>query len=146
MLKRYSIAALISLLLIFTAFTGGGFAQETEPDMSPEIEEAILKVKKVNEKIDEEILKVQVKAEKMEAKFLADQAKTSDVEKHQKAWTKYDEKLDAEIAKLQVKAETITSKGIDKAEAAGLEVEIEFIFIKFADREAEIDPIRVLGW
>ena len=146
MFKKYSITALFSLLLIFTAFTTGGFAETTEPGMSPETAEALAEVYKVNAEIYAEIAKVQVKTEEMYAEYLADVANTTDAKKQTEAWNKYDVKVDAEIANLYTKTESMTLKGVEKAEAAGLEVEVELILVQFADREAWIDPIRVLSW
>ncbi|HSJ36711.1 MAG TPA: hypothetical protein VK945_00685, partial [Planococcus sp. (in: firmicutes)] len=120
MLKKYSIAALFSLLLILAAFTSGGIAQTPEPAMSPETAEALAEVYKVNAEIYAEIAKVQVKTEKMHVDYLADVAKTTDVKKQAEAWEKYDLKVDATIADLSTKTETMTLKGMEKAEAAGL--------------------------
>ena len=146
MLKKYSITALFSLLLIFTAFMGGGFAETTEPAMSPETATALAEVYKVNNEIYAEIAKVQVKAENMYADYLAEEASTTDAQKKAEAWNKYDVKVEAEIAELQMKTESMTDKGIEKAYAAGLSVEVEWINVKFADRERMIDPIKVMDW
>lgn len=146
MLKKYSITALFSLILIFAAFTAGGFAETTEPAMSPETAEALAEVYKVNTNIYLEIAKVQAKTEMMYADYLAEVAKTNDAQKQAEAWNKYDVKVDAEIAKLFTKTETMTLKGIANAQAAGLKVEVELVLVQFADREAEIDPIKVIGW
>ena len=146
MLKKYSITALFSLLLIFTAFTAGGFAETNEPTMSPETAEALAEVYKVNAEIYAEIAKVQVKADKMYAEYLAEIAKTTDATKQADAKMKYDLKVEAVIAELAAKTEAMTLKGMEKAEAAGLNVEMEWVLVQFADREAWIDPIKVIGW
>ena len=146
MLKKYSITALFSLLLIFTAFTVGGFAETTEPAMSPETATALAEVYKVNNEIYAEIAKVQVKAEEMYAEYLVEDAKTTDSHKKAEAWNSYDVKVEAEIAKLQEKTEAMTNSGIEKARAAGLTVEMELIPVQFADRERLIDPIKVIDW
>lgn len=146
MLKKYSIAALFSLLLILAAFTSEGFAETPEPAMSPETAAALAEVYEVNAEIYAEIAKVQVKTEKMYADYLADVAKTTDANKLDEAWEKYDLKVNEEIAKLFMKTKAMTYRGVDKAEAAGLSVEIELILFQFADREALIDPIKVIDW
>lgn len=146
MLKKYSITALFSLLLIFTAFTVGGFAQTEEQPMSPETAAALADVYKVNAEIYAEIAKVQVKAEKMHADYLVEFAKTTDSTKQAEAWKKYDLKVNAMIADLAAKTEAMTLKGMEQARAAGLIVDMEWVTVQFADREAEIDPIKVIGW
>ncbi|MCM3610069.1 hypothetical protein M4S82_02330 [Planococcus sp. MERTA32b] len=146
MLKKYSITALFSLLLIFTAFTGGVLAETPEPALSPEIAEALADVDRVNTEIETEIVKVQEKAEKMYADYISKRDNAKNIAEENKAWNKYDEKIEAEIAKLQTKTERMTAKGIEKAEAAGLIVEVEWIPVQFADRERKIDPIKVIGW
>ncbi|QHJ70243.1 hypothetical protein [Planococcus halotolerans] len=146
MLKKYSITALFSLLLIFAAYTGGGFAETTEPAMSPETATALAEVYKVNNEIYAEIAKVQVKAENMYADYLAEAAKTTDAQKKAEAWNKYDVKVEAEIADLSSKTQAMTLKGMEKATAAGLTVEMEWIQVQFADRVRMIDPIKVMDW
>ncbi|OHX53652.1 hypothetical protein BB776_01705 [Planococcus salinarum] len=146
MFKKYSITVLFSLLLIFTAFTGGGFAETAEQPMSPETAEALADVYEVNAEIYKEIAKVQVKAEKMYADYLAEVAKTEDASKQAEAWEKYDLKVDSMIADLKLKTEAMTLKGMEKAEEAGLTVEMEWVTVRFADREADIDPIKVIDW
>lgn len=146
MLKKYSITALFSLLLIFAAFTGGTFAEAIEPTMSPEIADALAQVIVVNDKIYVEISKVQNKAEKMHADYLAEVAKTTDTQKQVDAWEKYDVKVEQEITALQSKTEAMTLKGMEIATANRLVVEMEWIPVNFADRVRMIDPIKVVGW
>lgn len=146
MLKKYSLTALFSLLLIFTAFTAGGFAQTEEQPMSPETAAALADVYKVNAEIYAEIAKVQVKAEKMFADYSAERAKITNAAKQAEAWDKYNSNMNAMIADLQLKTEAMTLKGMEQAEAAGLTVEMHYIYVEFADRTAWIDPIRVIDW
>lgn len=146
MLKKYSITALFSLLLIFTAFTAGGFAETADQPMSPEIAAALADVYEVNAEIYAEIANVQVKAEKMYADYLVESSKITNAAKQAEAWNKYNLKMDAMIADLQLKTEAMTLKGMEQARAAGLTVEMEWVTVKFADRLADIDPIKVIDW
>jgi len=146
MLKKYSFTALLSLILIFTAFTAGGFAETTDQAMSPETAAALADVYKVNAEIYAEIAKVQVKAEKMYADYLAEIAKITNEAKQDEAWVKYDQKMNVLIADLKLKTEAMTLKGMEQAQAAGLTVEMEWVTVNFADRVADIDPIKVIGW
>lgn len=146
MLKKYSITALFSLLLIFTAFTAGGFAETGEQPMSPETAAALADVYKVNAEIYAEIAKVQVKAEMIYADYLVESAKITDAAKKAEAFGKYNSKMNAMIADLKLKTQAMTLKGIEQAEAAGLTVEMEWVTVQFADRVEKIDPIKVIGW
>lgn len=146
MLKKYSITALFSLLLIFTGFTGAGFAETADAAMPAETAAALKAVEKVNAEINAEIAKVQEKAEKMHANYLEKLAGTSDAQEQDDAWNKYNAKVESEIAKLQEKTERMTHKGMEKAKAAGLKVEMYLIEVDFADRVKWIDPIRVIDW
>lgn len=45
-----------------------------------------------------------------------------------------------------MKAEKMTVKGMEKAAAAGLKVEMAYVDVQFGDRYALIDPIVVVSW
>ncbi len=59
---------------------------------------------------------------------------------------KYEEQITKLIVDLQVKAEKMTVKGMEKAAAAGLKVEMAYVDVQFGDRYALIDPIVVVSW
>lgn len=147
MLKKYSITALFSLLLIFTAFTGGGFAETTKQSaVSPETATALAEVYRVNNEIYAEIARVQALSEEMYEEYLAAVSTASDKQQKEEAWNNYDLKVEAEIAALNTKTQTMTFQGMEKATASGLTVEMVWIPVQFADRERMIDPIKVIDW
>ncbi|WP_084243908.1 hypothetical protein [Planomicrobium okeanokoites] len=147
MLKKYSITALFSLLLIFTAFTGGGFAETTgQPAVNSETATALAEVYRVNNEIYAEIARVQALAEEMYEDYLVEVSGVSDKQKKSEAWNNYDSKVEAEIAALNTRTQAMTFQGMEKATASGLTVEMVWIPVQFADRERMIDPIKVIDW
>ncbi|MBT2569893.1 hypothetical protein [Planococcus sp. ISL-110] len=153
MLKKSLVAVLFSFIMalglgtsVFAENTNEAVKYDVTNEMTPEIAEAIAEVNETNEKIYEEINKAVAKSEKMYAKFLEEKSKHQDEAKQAKLTEDYEGKSDKLISNLKVKTEKMTLKGIEKAEKAGLSVEIEWVLIKFADREELIDPMVVVGW
>ncbi|MDJ0330103.1 hypothetical protein [Planococcus sp. S3-L1] len=153
MFKKNLIAALFALLLVIGMGTTG-FAnnnvQSVEygitEDMTPEIAKAIADVNSTNAKIYVEINKAIDKSEKMYAKYQKDISKQPNLVRQAELTKKYGERSDKLISDLKEQTEKMTLKGIEKAERAGLEVEIELVSITFADRTEKIDPIVVVSW
>ena len=144
MLKKYSITALFSLLLIFTAFMGGVFAEEAT--MTEDIAKALYEVEETNNKIYEEVEKAQLKSQELYDKKLEDLGKETDAQKLAEIEAKYEEEIVKLISDLDQKTQEMTRDGVEKATEAGVVVEIEWVLVQFADREAWIDPIKVLSW
>lgn len=144
MLKKYSIAALFSLLLTFTAFTGGVFAEEAT--MTEDVAKALQEVQEINSKIYEEIEKAQQKSQELYDKKFEDLGKETEAQKLAEIEAKYEEEIVKLISDLDQKTQQMTRDGIEKAAEAGVIVEIEWVLVQFADREAWIDPIRVMTW
>lgn len=154
---KKSIAAVIFSFIMILSMGTGAFASEIsvvesvpfhsfDDSMTEEQKEAIADVNKVNEKIEAEIAKNQEKADKLYAQYTKKLAKETDVNKQEKLTAKYEEQITKLITKLQEKAENMTVKGMDKAAAAGLKVDMVYVDIKFGDRYALIDPIIVVAW
>ena len=97
-------------------------------------------------KIEAEIAKDQEKADELYSQYTSKLAKETDVNKQEKLTAKYEEQITKLIVNLQEKAEKMTVKGMDKAAAAGLTVDMVYVDIKFGDRYALIDPIIVVAW
>lgn len=144
MLKKSLWAVLLSVVFALVLGTSGAFAAEATA--SEVAEKALQEVEKSNNKIHEEIEKAQQKSHELHAKYQQDIAAETDKEKQAVISAKYEEKVTDLISKLDVKTQNITRKGVEKAEKAGLKVEIYWIPVQFADRTAMIDPIKVMDW
>lgn len=156
MFKKSITAVIFSFIMILSMGTGA-FASEIsvvesvpfhnfEDSMTVEEKEAIADVNKVNAKIEAEIAKNQEKADKLYTQYTEKLAKEKDVNKQEKLTAKYEEQITKLITKLQEKAENMTVKGMDRATAAGLTVDMVYVDIQFGDRTALIDPIVVVSW
>lgn len=143
MFKKSFVAVLISVLLAFMVGTTA-FAEEAA--MSPEIVKALAEVEQVNAEIYKEIEKGQENADRLYDEYLQDASEETDVEKLAALAAEYQEKLTEIISKVDVKTQGMTREGVEEARQAGLNVEIEWIPVQFADRLALIDPIRVISW
>ncbi|ANU09763.1 hypothetical protein A1A1_05502 [Planococcus antarcticus DSM 14505] len=153
MLKKSVIAVLFSVVMalglgtsVFAESNNEAVKYDVTNEMTPEVAKAIAEVNKTNEKIYEEINKAVDKSEKMYAKYQDEKSKHQDVAKQALLTKEYEEKSAKLISELKVKTESMTLKGIEKAEKAGLIMEIEWVLIEFADREELIDPMVVVGW
>ena len=153
MLKKSLIAVLFSFIMAMGLGTGV-FAEtdipaveyDTTKEMTPEIASVIESIEKANVKIYAEISKVQEKTNKMYSKYLEQLEKAKSEDEKAVLWEKYDTKINETISKLDLKTQSITQKEVEKASKAGVEVEIEWILVQFADREAWIDPMVGVGW
>ena len=143
MFKKSFVAVLISVLLAFMVGTTA-FAEEAA--MSPEIVKALAEVEQVNAEIYKEIEKGQENADRLYDEYLQDASEETDVEKLAALKVKYQEKLTEIISNVDIKTQEMTREGVEEARQAGLNVEIEWIPVQFADRIALIDPIRVVSW
>ena len=153
MFKKSLIAVLFSFIMAmvlgtsaFAVNNGEVLKADVTTEMTPEIASALLEVESTNAKIHTEIDKAVAKSEKMHTKFLEQQAKQTDPTKQAKLKADYDKKYEKLIADLKAKAEKMTLKGIEKAEKAGLVVEIELVEVSFPKGPELIDPILVVGW
>lgn len=153
MFKKSLIAVLFSFIMAivlgtsaFAVDNGEVLKADVATEMTPEIASALSEVNKTNDKIYAEIGKAVIESEKMYNKYLEQKAKHANPEKQAKLTADYKKKSDKLIANLKIKTEKMTLKGIEKAEKAGLEVAIEWVPIKFADRTELIDPIVVVSW
>lgn len=144
MLKKSLMALMIFML--FAMMAGTSVFAESNETPSPEVAKALTDVEKTNDKIYEEIDQAQVKAEEMYAKYTEDFKKETNVEKQQQLTNKYNEKVTDLIAKLDIKTQLMTHQGVEKATQAGVQVDIVWIPVRFADRIAMIDPIIVISW
>lgn len=144
MMKKSMVAVLFSMIFALILGTTGAFAAESA--MSADIEKALEQVAKTNDEICKEIEKAQEKSYKMYDKKVSDIEKEKDAEKILRIEMKYEEEITELIAKLDKKTQKMTHKGIEKAEKAGLTVEVEWVSVQFADRTAMIDPIKVIDW
>ena len=153
MFKKSLVAVLFSLIMAMVLGTSA-FAEtnippveyDTTKEMTPEIASIIKDLEKANVKIYAEIEKVQEKTNKMYSKYLEQVAKAENVEQEAALWKEYDTKVNDTISKLDLKTQNITNKEVGKALKAGVTVEIVWITVQFADREASIDPMVGVGW
>ncbi|MBT2582760.1 DUF3450 domain-containing protein [Planococcus sp. ISL-109] len=154
---KKSIAAIALSVMMILSFGTGAFAadvtivsevpkQEIVSSMSDDVIAAIEDVNKVNVKIEAEIAKNQERADKLYNQYEKKLAKETDAEKQEQLTAKYEKQISDLIFKLQEKAERMTVKGIEKAEAAGLTVDMVYVDIKFGNKNALIDPIVVVSW
>ncbi|MGH2316568.1 hypothetical protein ACRC6Q_02315 [Planococcus sp. SE5232] len=153
MFKKSLVAVLFSLIMAMVLGTSAFAAEDFQPikyynaeEVTPEIAKALIEVEETNAKIFNEIEKAVVKYEKMHDKYNEELIKHQDSAKQAKLTANYEKKSDELISQLKVKTEKMTLKGIEKAEKAGLVVEMYFVDVKFADRTEAIDPILVVGW
>lgn len=144
MMKKSLAAALLSMVFALILGTTGVFAAEAA--MSTDVEKALEEVTKTNDKIYKEIEKAQQESYEIYDTKVRDIEKEEDAKKIEMIESEYEEKITALIFKLDEKTQSMTRKGIEKAEKAGLTVEVEWISVQFADRVAMIDPIKVLSW
>lgn len=144
MLKKRLWAVLFSMVFALILGTSGAFAAEAT--MSDDVVKALAEVENTNAKIYEEIEKAQQKSHELYAKKLEDLGKVTGAAKSAEIEAKYEEEITKLISDLDLKTQQMTRDGIEKAAEAGLLVEVEWILVQFADREAWIDPIRVLSW
>ncbi|MGM0896364.1 MAG: hypothetical protein ACQEV0_00615 [Bacillota bacterium] len=156
MFKKSFAAVIFSFIMILSMGTGAFAQSETiietvphysiEENMSDEVKAAIEDINRTNTKIEAEIAKNQVKADQLYEEYLSKLGKEADSQKQEELTAKYEKQITKLITDLQVKAEKMTLKGMEKAEAAGIEAEIAFVDVKFGDRTALIDPIIVVSW
>ncbi|PSL34421.1 hypothetical protein B0H99_109149 [Planomicrobium soli] len=142
MFKKSFVAVLFSIILAVMASTSV-FAEEPA---SPEVEKTLVKIEQTNNKIHAEVEKTQVKAQVMYEKYLEKSNNEQDAAKKKQLAKEYNEAANELIAKLDEKTQEMTRKGVEKATAAGIKVEVEWVLFQFADREAYIDPIMVISW
>jgi len=140
MFKKGFVALLLSVLLAVMVGTTA-FAQEAV--ITPEIAQALNEVEQVNAEIYDVIAKGQAQADQLYEDYLLAVSEAGDA-----ALLKadYEQKLTKIISEVDVKTQEITRHGVEKARESGLNVEIEWIPVQFADRIALIDPIRVVSW
>ncbi|ANU14323.1 hypothetical protein B481_2518 [Planococcus halocryophilus Or1] len=119
---------------------------DTSKEMTAEIAAIIESIEKANVKIYTEIDKVQVKTNEMYKNYLEELKATQGEAQKVALWEKYDSKITEEIKNLDMKTQSITKKEVEKARIAGVTVEVVWITVKFADREAKIDPMVGVGW
>ncbi|ALS77514.1 hypothetical protein ACQKDD_05210 [Planococcus kocurii] len=152
MFKKSVIAVLFSLMIAMVLGTST-FAQTNiqtvkydSEEVTPEIAKALAEVEKTNAKIFVEIEKTVIKYEKLYNRYNKDLIKHQNSSKQAKLTADYKKQSDKLISQLKVKTERMTIKGIEKAEKAGLIVEIYLETVEFSDRTELIDPILVVGW
>lgn len=145
MLKKSMVALFLSLVFALSLGTSGAFAEEAT--MSEEVAKALEEIEKTNAKIYEEIESAVNKSYDLYDTKLVDLGKEEDGEKRQEIEAKYEEEIEKLIYDLDMKTQQMSQDEVEKAaEKAGLEVEIYWITVQFADREALIDPLRAVGW
>ena len=145
MLKKRMVALFFSMIFALVLGTSGAFAEEAT--MSDEVAKAIEEIERTNAKIYEEIEKAQAKSHDLYDQKLIDLGKEQEAEKREEIEAKYEEEVVKLIADLDMKTQQMTNDEVIKAaDKAGVIVEIEWILVQFADREAWIDPMRVIGW
>ena len=153
MFKKSLIAVLFSLIMAMVLGTSA-FASnyipavqyDTTKEMTPEVASVIKDIEKANLKIYAEISKVQEKTNKMYNRYLEQLEETENKEQKAILWEKYNTKINDTISKLDLKTQSITKKEVEKASKAGVTVEVKWILVEFADREAWIDPLVAIGW
>ena len=144
MFKKNVIAAIISVMLTVMLGTSAFAAGDTS--VTPEIAQGLSDIELVNNEIYAEIADAQGEADELYADYLSDYASAYDAEAKAALWAKYDEEVSALIHELDMKTREMTRVGVENANAAGINVAIEWIPVKFPDRVAMIDPIRVIAW
>lgn len=140
MFKKGFVALLLSVLLAVMVGTTA-FAQEAV--VTPEIAQALNEVEQVNAEIYEVIANGQAQADQLYEEYLL---AVSEAGETALLKADYEQKLTQIISKVDMKTQEITRHGVEKARESGLNVEIEWIPVQFADRIALIDPIKVVGW
>lgn len=144
LLKKSVLTILFSVLLAFVASTSA-FASEVEP-ITPAIEKALVEIEQTNAEIYSEIEKAQEQSYKLYDDYIVELEKAKNDEEASEITAKFDRKMKKLISDLDLKTQEMTRKGVEKASAAGVQVEIEWIPVQFADRVALIDPMKVVGW
>lgn len=144
MLKKSVLTILFSVILAFVASTSA-FASEVDP-ITPEIEQALIDIELTNAEIYSEIEKAQEQSYKLYDDYIVKLEKAKNDEETLEITAKFDEKMKKLISDLDQKTQEMTRKGVEKANAAGVQVEIEWVPVQFADRVALIDPMKVIGW
>ena len=144
MFKKNVLAAIITVMLTVMLGTSAFAAGDTS--VPTEIAEGLSDIELVNNEIYAEIAEAQGEAEELYADYLSDYASAYDAEAKAALWTAYDEEVSALIHDLDMKTREMTRVGVENANAAGIDVAIEWIPVQFPDRIAMIDPIRVIAW
>lgn len=132
--------------MLFAMMAGTSVFAESNQNPSPEVEKALTGVEKTNDKIYSEIETAQVRAEELYTEYMGDFNKETNVEKQQILTADYNAQVTDIIAELDIKTQLMTQQGAEKAAESGVEVEIVWIPVRFADRIAMIDPLVVVGW
>lgn len=144
MFKKNVMAAILTVMLTVmlgtTAFAAG------DTSVTPEIAQGLSEIELVNNDIYAEIAAAQTEADALYASYLADYASAYDADAKDALWAKYDQEVSALIHELDMKTREMTRVGVEDANAAGIDVAIEWIPVEFPDRIAMIDPIRVIAW
>lgn len=143
MFKKSTIAALFSVILTVMLGTSAFAAEES---MSPAIAEALAEIEEVNTEIYAEIALTQAEVEALYEVYRSAHAQEKDAEKRSALTLAYNEEANALIHTLDMKTREMTRVGVEEAMAAGVNVQIVWIPVQFADRVALIDPIHVVGW
>ncbi|ANU22131.1 hypothetical protein [Planococcus donghaensis] len=153
MFKKGLIVAILSVLMamgmgmnVLAELNVPPVEYDTSKEMTPEIAAIIESIEKANVKIYTEIYKVQGETNSLYKKYLEDLEATQDETQKAMLWKKYDEKINEMIKSLDAKTQSITKKEVEKAKSAGVTVEVVWITVQFADREANIDPMVGVGW
>ncbi|EGA88807.1 hypothetical protein GPDM_13166 [Planococcus donghaensis MPA1U2] len=153
MFKKGLIVAILSVLMtmgmgmnVLAEINVPPVEYDTSKEMTPEIAAIIESIEKANVKIYTEIEKVQVETNEMYKNYLEELKVTQSEAQKAALWEKYDSKINEKIKSLDMKTQSITKKEVEKAEIAGVTVEVVWITVQFADREAQIDPMVGVGW
>lgn len=153
MFKKGLIVALLSVVMamgvginVLAEINVPPVEYDTTKEMTPEIAAIIESIEKANVKIYTEIDKVQGETNKMYMKYLEELEAAQNEGQKAALWEKYDSKINEKIKSLDLKTQSITIKEVEKAEVAGVTVEVVWITVQFADREAKIDPMVGVGW
>lgn len=143
MFKKSAIAVLLSVILAVMLGTSAFAAEES---MSPAIAEALAGIEEVNTEIYAEIALTQAEVEALYEAYRSAYAQEEDAEKRSALTLAYNEEANLLIHALDMKTREMTRVGVEEATAAGVNVQIVWIPVLFADRVALIDPIRVIDW
>ncbi|MGB6409516.1 MAG: hypothetical protein WBF39_18730 [Planococcus donghaensis] len=153
MFKKGLIVAILSVLMamgmgmnVLAEINVPPIEYDTSKEMTPEIAAIIESIEKANVKIYTEIEKVQVETNEMYKNYLEELKVTQGEAQKAALWEKYDSKINEKIKSLDMKTQSITKKEVEKAGIAGVTVEVVWITVQFADRQAQIDPMVGVGW
>lgn len=146
MLKKSLVAVLFSFIMAIGLGTSVFAAENVEQETTPEINEALAAIEKINSDITAEIKRVQGDAKILFDAYESAAEKVERVSEKNKLHSAYNKEVNALINELKATTREMTKTGMKNAREAGINTRPVLIRVEFEDRFAMIDPILVVGW